>query len=132
MSSAPQCFIEPVENISQPLPTAFPAIPQAQGNFSSLVSAVNALRQGFLQLTGQLGQSGNAGPSQAQGGSKVGSQNKDQQQKKNQKSRFTETNRATAQVTLKSTDGSVEFTIEQINSLTLTDNVTGENWTWYR
>jgi hypothetical protein len=128
MAGAPQCFISVNEQINQPPGAILPAIPPAN-DMQSALAAIAAMRQMLMQMTGQIGGLADRGQQQ---GSQGNQQNNNQNKKQQALGRWTEINRAVGKVTLKSTDGSVTFEIDQINKLTFQDTVTKEQFVWNR
>lgn len=108
MSTTPAvCHIPPTNQIKQPAPQNVPAIPPASPNLASLTATVNALRQAMIFILGQ--------------------------QSRQNPQRWKETSRTTSKVKIYDpNDKTVFVEIEQINSLTMTDGVTGETWGWHR
>lgn len=117
----PVCHIPPVTTTTQPGPVSLPSIPPAQPTVASLTATVNALRQVVLFLSGQQGPRGLQG---APG-----------QDAHARPARWTEQGRTTSKTKVyqnndPSTGNFVE--VEQINSLTMQDGITGESWRWSR
>jgi hypothetical protein len=127
----PVCHIPPANTPGDPQPQNMPGIPgpvspptgnNGQAAFNAAIAALlNAMRLLLLQLANQTGTKG-------QGGS-ISSP------KSNNKARWTESNRVTTTVRVfqnndKTSNNWVD--VEQINSLTMKDSVTGSQWTWKR
>lgn len=151
MSDAPVCHISPQQQISQPPagkiklpsipPVSMPSFragtdPSIITAMQSMAATITALKQMVELLSGQQahrssGQApgGQAGPGRAAG---PGAHGTPPSSKKTQ-SRFFETNRATAEVKIENPEDPTQFVkVRQINSLELTDAVTGETWQWNR
>jgi hypothetical protein len=124
--TAPVCFVSTNQQIGQPPGVQLPALPVAT-DLPSALSAIQAMTNMLNLLTGQTGQSGAQGNVGAAGAAGAGG--------KNQKGgRFQEVagSRVTQDIQLTSDDGSVTFTIKQINAITWQDTITGEQITWNR
>lgn len=106
-SVGPVCHIPPEHDTLQPGPKNIPAIPPAGPTIASLVQTVNTMRQVIIMLTNQ--------------------------QARQSVQRWTEANRTSSKVKIYDpNDKSVFVEVEQINSLTMQDGVTGETWSWKR
>lgn len=120
--SAPVCHIPPVVEHTQPEPKSLPSIPVAQPNLQSLAHTINVIRQVIHMTTGRQG---TQGPQGAPGASA----------KKAPPARWQESGRTSTTVRVfqnndKTSSNWVD--IEQINTLTMGDKVTGESWQWKR
>ena len=121
---APVCHVSVDEVINQPTGTKLPSIPIATDLISAL-AAINAMRQVLMMLTGALqGPPGLRG-AQGQGGAAGAAA------KKTKVGRWNEANRTTAtERVYNPNDNSQYVDVQRINSLTMTDSVTGETWVW--
>lgn len=122
-AQAPVCHIPPDVPTDQPSPKNLPAIPPAQATLQSLQASVNAMRQVVLIITGQQGSQGRPGAPGQNG------------QNANAKGTWSEITRTTSKVKVyqnndPSTGNYVE--VEQINSLTMGNQDTGQTWRWSR
>lgn len=130
MSNGPVCHIPPANTPGNPQPQNMPGIPgpvsppntgngnPAQDAFNqAIANLLNAMRILLQQLANQSGTTGQSGNS------------------KSKPPRWSETDRVTTTVRVfqnndKSSNNWVD--VEQINSLTMTDSVTGSRWNWQR
>jgi len=123
----PVCHIPPANTPGNPQPHNLPGIPgpvSGQGPSQAAINAefaalLNALRQLLLQLANQQGTQGQINNATS----------------KNQKGRWTESGRVvqTVRVFQNNDQSSPNWVdVEQINSLTMHDNVTGSQWKWQR
>jgi hypothetical protein len=124
VGKAPVCHISPDQVIfDQPKPVKMPTIPPAV-DLASALAAIRALTLLVQQLAGQQSVQGPQGlPGQPGQSSrtKVGRWNEIPG------SRVTQTVRV-----FNPQDKTQYVDVERINSLTLQDNVTGEDWVWRR
>lgn len=122
----PVCHIPPASTPANPQPQNMPGIPgpvsptARQDDFNAAVAALlNAMRLLLMQLTNQQGNKGQTNNAKT----------------KNEKGRWRESNRVVEKVRVfQNNDPKSEnwVDVEQINSLTMTDGVTGTQWTWKR
>lgn len=125
MTDAPVCHVSVDQVIDQPPVQQLPAIPQVNdpNDMSGIIAAINGLTAFVNMLAGRMNQPGPVGPPGAAG--RPGAP------PKTATGRFTEVNRSTKEVVIKSsTDPDVSVTVLRIQNLTMRDNVTGETWTW--
>lgn len=114
--SAPVCHLPPTSSIPLAASTNLPSVPQPDGSIESIMSAIQALIQGYNSMSGQQPNANNPGGAGGQNG---------------QGSRFVETGRATKKVHVTNPDDDTQFVdVQVVSQLTLTDQVTGETWTW--
>lgn len=127
----PVCHIPPVNQPANPQPQNMPGIPgpvspptnsnaASQAAFNAAIaSLLNAMRMLLLQLANQQGITGQTNNATS----------------KNQKGRWSESNRVTEKVRVFQNNDQTSpnwVDVEQINSLTMKDSVTGSQWTWNR
>ena len=125
MSSAPVCEIQPVISTEQPTAPALPAIPVAT-DLASALGALNAIGMWIRQATPILTQL-------ARQGGISGFKTKSSGKKAGQQGRWTPVQQQykTVRVT-NPNDPSQYVDIQQIETLTMGDTITGEKWVWTR
>lgn len=124
---APTCSL-PAGATGPGIAITLPTIPQAV-DLPSAIAAVNALRLGFMLMSGQLKpQATSVTPGH---GSQGGYKFKEDGNKK--KSRWSEQSRVSETVKIKNPDDENQFVeVKRINKLTMKDGQTGEQWVWNR
>lgn len=124
--AAPVCRIAPASTpiSSQPPPVTVPSIPPIDGSMGSIIAALNAMK---IAIEGLYGLQGIV---RAPAANKSPSPSKPSPKKTG---RFNETKRTSAKVKVTNPDDDSQYVmVDQINSLTFTDSVTGETWQWNR
>lgn len=112
----PVCHIPPVQPTTQPQPVNLPSIPPAQPNVQSLADTVNQMRQLLMYLAGQIAKNASNGTGA-----------------RSQVARWSEASRTTSNVRVYNPNDKTQYVdVEQINTLTMKDGITGDAWTWHR
>lgn len=118
----PVCHIAPVAPDPNKTGTLLPSVPVARPDLNSLVNAVNAMRIVLNYLSGRQG------PNRTSGPTNNATSKKDQ-------GRWIENARVvdTERVYQNNDPTSQNYVdVQRINSLTMKDTVTGEQWRWDR
>jgi len=128
---APVCHVSTNQTITQPPARRLAAVPRAT-DLRTALQAINILQQNIQILAGQIPQYPNQNPSNP-ATSGVNSVNaRPSQQPRNQPiGRWVESGRVTETVRIYNRDDREQYVdVKRINSLTMRDTVTGEQWSW--
>lgn len=134
-NAAPSCPSTLPEPIADPNSVNLPSIPVANPNDpNSMAAAINGLRQAYYaERNGTPGDNGASprGNNPQQSKATKGQQKPQQKPKQKNTSDFVETGRTKQKVRIFNPDDHTQWIdIEQITSLTLVNQVTGETWFW--
>lgn len=126
--TAPVCEGSHPENIGAGTGITLPSIPTAV-DLPSALAAINALAMGFRLLTNQT----KTAPRSMQPGHGVTNSVKSKNPGTNKQGRWNESARTTQVVRVTNPEDATQFVdVKQINSLTMKDSQTGEQWQWKR
>lgn len=130
MANAPICHVPVPTPIDQPDGIQNPSIPIAT-DLASALSAINAMRMILMRLANLQPRFDGSGQGPGGHGGRIGGPSKQNPNKK--LGRWNEVNRTTEKVRVFNPQDKEQYVdVQRINSITMQDSITGEQWLWKR